>query len=50
MKINVIWHQANKMPKNPTIDQRIIWHKSHEENCKCRAMPDKLKQIILERK
>lgn len=42
MKINAKWHLANKMPKNPTLAQRIKWHKAHAKHCACRPMPEKL--------
>jgi len=41
-KINREWHLANKMPKNPTLEQRIAWHKEHAKNCGCWPIPDKL--------
>jgi hypothetical protein len=25
-KINSEWHAKNKMPKNPTFEQRVKWH------------------------
>ncbi len=43
MKANKEWHQANKMPKNPTLEQRIDWHLEHSKNCSCRPIPEKLK-------
>lgn len=47
-KINKEWHMANKMPKNPTVDQRIQWHIEHAEKCLCRQMTPKLKQEVAE--
>lgn len=44
--INAEWHNANKMPKNPTEEQRIKWHIEHEKNCKCREVPPKLREKI----
>ncbi|HEX5113035.1 MAG TPA: hypothetical protein VFV79_09315 [Saprospiraceae bacterium] len=46
MKINKEWHLKHKMPKNPTLEQRIAWHKEHQKHCACRDMPDQLKLII----
>jgi hypothetical protein len=46
MKINAKWHLANRMPKNPTLEQRVKWHLAHEKNCNCRPMPEKLKTEI----
>jgi hypothetical protein len=45
MKLNTAWHLANKMPKNPTMEQRITWHLEHLKNCQCRTdIPEKLKE------
>jgi hypothetical protein len=46
MAINKEWHLANKMPKNPTQEQRLNWHIEHSKNCNCREMPDKLKEEV----
>lgn len=43
MPINKEWHLKHKMPKNPTLEQRIKWHIEHEKHCTCRPIPDKLK-------
>lgn len=48
MNINVSWHQKNKMPKNPTKEQRLRWHVTHAQNCQCRKMSDKLAAEIKE--
>lgn len=36
------WHLANRMPKNPSLDQRIAWAIGHAENCGCRPVPEGL--------
>jgi hypothetical protein len=36
------WHDKNRMPKNPTIEQRIKWHLEHEKHCGCRLIPKDL--------
>lgn len=36
------WHLAHKMPKNPTLDERIVWHKEHQKYCGCRPVPKSL--------
>jgi hypothetical protein len=41
-KINAEWHRAHRMPKNPTLDQRIAWHLAHAKACGCRAISGKL--------
>lgn len=50
MKINAEWHGANKMPKNPTLDQRIEWHLEHVKNCPCRPLQGKILEEIKKRK
>ena len=27
------WHAVHPMPKRPTFDQRVAWHRAHAENC-----------------
>jgi hypothetical protein len=41
-KINAEWHNANRMPKNPTHDQRMRWHLEHSKNCNCYPMTAKI--------
>ena len=48
MAINNKWHLQHKMPKNPTIDERIQWHLEHEKNCQCRPIPPSLRKKIKE--
>jgi hypothetical protein len=42
-------HLANKMPLKATLDQKINRHIAHVANCKCRPIPDKIKQEIQKR-
>jgi hypothetical protein len=37
-KINAEWHSKHKMPKNPSLDQRLKWHIEHARQCGCRRM------------
>jgi len=46
--INRKWHLKNKMPKNPTQEQRIKWHIEHSKNCDCRKPTEKLQKEIKE--
>jgi len=46
MNINKNWHLANKMPKNPNLDQRVKWHVEDAKNCQCRPLGGKI--LILE--
>lgn len=49
MTINKEWHLANKMPKKPTLDQRIKWHLDHSKNCQCRPIDEKILEEIKKR-
>ena len=49
MRINAVWHEASKMPKNPTLDQRLDWHIKHAKNCQCWPIPPKLQAEINKR-
>ena len=46
MMINKEWHLKNKMPKNPSTEQRIKRHIEHAKNCKCRPISAKLHEEI----
>lgn len=50
MKMNAEWHVKNKMPKNPTLDERIEWHLAHAQNCTCRPLAGKILEEIKKRK
>jgi hypothetical protein len=47
MKLNKTWHLAHPMPKNATLQQRVVWHLEHKKNCSCRDMPEKIKAAIV---
>ena len=47
--MNKEWHEKHKMPKNPTVDQRIAWHLDHAKNCSCRKIPGKLSEEMKKR-
>ncbi|MEO5807837.1 hypothetical protein [Devosia sp.] len=49
MAINREWHAINKMPRNATLDERVIWHIKHASNCDCREMPPSIKRELLAR-
>ena len=44
MEINEDWHKKNPMPKNPSFEERVKWHKKHVQHCGCREFPEKLKR------
>jgi len=45
-KTNRLWHAHNRMPKNPTAQQRIAWHLAHAANCACRPMPKGVVELL----
>ena len=49
MKINADWHKNNKMPKNPTLEQRMYWHLEHAKHCHCRPLGGKILEEIKKR-
>ena len=49
MKTNKEWHLKHRMPKSPTIEQRIEWHLAHQKNCSCREIPEKLLEEMKKR-
>ncbi|NMB56559.1 hypothetical protein GYA19_01305 [Candidatus Beckwithbacteria bacterium] len=48
-KINAKWHLSHKMPKNPTLDQRVEWHVQHAKHCFCRPLGGKILEEIKKR-
>lgn len=47
--INKVWHLANKIPNNPTLNQRIAWHLEHVKYCTCRPLAGKIFEEIKKR-
>jgi hypothetical protein len=47
--MNREWHKQNKMPRNPTVGQRLAWHLQHAKKCGCRDMPPSVRAAIAER-
>ena len=45
-----IWHKKNRMPNNPSLEQRIKWAVEHAEKCGCRPIPEILLVEIRKRK
>jgi hypothetical protein len=39
LAVNKVWHQAHRMPKNASLEQRIRWHAAHANHCACRPVP-----------
>jgi hypothetical protein len=50
MAINITWHEKNKMPKNASFEQRLKWHREHQEHCSCHpGLPKKLMEEMKQR-
>lgn len=49
MKINKEWHLKNRMPVNPTFEQRVKWHIAHRKYWSCRPVPKKLAEEMKRR-
>ncbi len=49
-KLNAAWHEAHRLPRNATTDQRVAWHLEHAEMCGCRAIPPPLQAEIARRR
>ncbi len=49
MAINRTWYEKHRMPKNPSIEERLTWHKEHQKYCQCRPIPEKLLKKMKER-
>jgi hypothetical protein len=48
--INAAWHKENRMPKNPSLEQKIAWHLAHMKHCSCRAPHGKILTELQKRK
>jgi hypothetical protein len=44
--MNKEWHAGNKMPPNATLEQRIQWHREHQQHCTCREAPKSLQPYL----
>ena len=49
MKTNREWHATPRRPLNPSLEQRLEWHLGHAANCRCREMPDSIRQELEKR-
>jgi hypothetical protein len=41
--MNVKWHQQNVLPRRAPLEQRLQWHRQHQEQCGCRPIPASLR-------
>lgn len=49
MKINKEWHEAHRLPRNATFEERLESHRDHAENCNCRESPEHIKRELEKR-
>jgi uncharacterized protein YdhG (YjbR/CyaY superfamily) len=40
--MNAEWHKKHALPKGASLEERISWHREHQERCACRPIPPKL--------
>ena len=48
-QLNAAWHAKHRMPKNPSIEQRTVWHVAHAKACGCRPIPESV-LVAIQRK
>lgn len=46
MSINKEWHEAHKLARNASLEERINWHLAHAANCSCRDIPESIKREL----
>jgi hypothetical protein len=46
MSLDAAWHRAHPMPKRPTVEERLAWHREHAAHCGCRPVPPRLAALL----
>lgn len=46
MPINREWHEAHRLPRNATLEERLNWHLMHAAACGCRPMPESIRREL----
>jgi hypothetical protein len=46
---NIEWHSKHRLPKNPTLDQRVKWHMEHARRCPCTAHDEDILEELRKR-
>lgn len=46
---NAEWHLKNKLPENPTLDQRVKWHMEHARRCPCPPLDEDMQEELKKR-
>lgn len=40
------WHLAHRLGSRASLDDRVAWHVEHARHCRCREMPEPIRQEI----
>jgi uncharacterized protein YdhG (YjbR/CyaY superfamily) len=40
--MNARWHAQHVLPKGASLEERVAWHRAHQERCACRPVPPKV--------
>jgi len=46
VKLNREWHEAHKLARSATLEERLHWHLAHAANCGCRDMPESIRREL----
>jgi len=44
--MNAEWHRLHPMPRNPSLAQRVAWHRAHRKHCACRPAPASIEPFL----
>jgi len=44
--MNAEWHRRHPMPRNPSLAQRVAWHRAHARHCACREVPASIRPFL----
>jgi hypothetical protein len=46
--MNAKWHEQHKLPRGASVEQRMEWHREHQQQCGCRPIPARLLEQMQE--
>jgi hypothetical protein len=44
--MNAEWHRLHPMPRNPSLAQRVAWHRDHQRRCACGPVPASVRPFL----
>jgi hypothetical protein len=47
-EMNVKWHEQHVLPRRASLEERMTWHRAHQEQCGCRPIPARLREQMRE--